>query len=452
MHAAVNYSGADLVASPAISARRASRFTIAGAAMITAGALVAGPATQSLPDEIQRRAVQAVELTGLSVTASPLTIYPQIVTNTVTNIAALTQAIAADPLPVLSQVARNQLGYATELGTAIGGIPVNWDNYMAGRGGTFLANLKVAIDQGNNAEIVNQLSSFVLYGALATITPIYNALLTYTPRGSTVANPGIPQQIAQNFANAVGAIFSSTTLVNGIFQPVYGAALSVLATAGDIVGGLVQSVSAGDAVGAINTVVNTPGLFVNAVLNGWNNPKSAAPFPALLTFIPVAPPTDPANGVTVTGPSIGLLGRLLVSIPQAIAKAITPVTTTTASSTPAATAVSAAAESAQTKAVTAGTSEEATTSTEGSTATSAASSTETATSETAESATKSAVSVPTAAGKTAKKTATSSTKASSDTGSAGKATGGKKSTAGSARSPRGKAASSSSASSSSDAK
>ncbi|MCV7344874.1 hypothetical protein [Mycolicibacterium rhodesiae] len=452
MHAAVNYSGADLVASPAISARRASRFTIAGAAMITAGALVAGPATQSLPDEIQRRAIQAVELTGLSVTASPLTIYPQIVTNTVTNIAALTQAIAADPLPVLSQVARNQLGYATEIGTAIGGIPVNWETYMAGRGGTFLANLKVAIEQGNNAEIVNQLSSFVLYGALATITPIYNALLTYTPRGSTVPNPGIPQQIAQNFANAVGAIFSSTTLVNGIFQPVYGAALSVLATAGDIVGGLVQSVSAGDAVGAINTVVNTPGLFVNAVLNGWNNPKSAAPFPALLTFIPVAPPTDPANGVTVTGPSIGLLGRLLVSIPQAIAKAITPVTPTTASSTPAATAVAAAAEPAQTKAVTAGTAEVAATSTEGSTVTSAASSTDTTTTEAAETVAKTEVSVPAAAGKTAKKTATSSTKASGDTGSAGKATGGKKSTAGSARSPRGKASSSSSSSSSSDAK
>lgn len=293
MHAAVNLSGAQVVASPAFSARRAGRFTIAGAAMITAGALVAGPATQPV-DEIQRRAVQAVELTGLSVTASPLTIYPQIVTNTVTNIAALTQAIAADPLPVLSQVARNQLGYATEIGNAITGIPAGWETYMAGRGGTFLANLKTAIDQGNNAEIVNQLSSFVLYGALATITPIYNALLTYTPRGSTVPNPGIPQQIAQNFANAVGAIFSSTTLVNGIFQPVYGAALSVLATAGDIVGGLVQSVSAGDAVRAINTVVNTPGLFVNAVLNGWNNPKSAAPFPALLTFIPVAPrPTPP---------------------------------------------------------------------------------------------------------------------------------------------------------------
>lgn len=352
MHPAVNLSGADVVASPAISARHASRLAIAGAAIVTAGALVAGPATQSLPDEIARRAVQAVELTGLSVTASPLTIYPQIVTNTVTNIAALTQAIAANPLPILSQVTRNQIGYANEIGGAITGIPAKWDTYLAGRGGTFLANLKVAIDQGNNAEIVNQLSSFVLYGALATITPIYNALLTYTPRGSTVPNPGIPQQIAQNFANAVGAIFSSTTLVNGIFQPIYGAALSVLATAGDVVGGLIESVSNGDAVGAINTVLNTPGLFVNAVLNGWNNPKSASPFPALLTYIPVAPPTDPANGVTVTGPSIGLLGRLLVTIPDSIAKAIAPPTTTTATSTPAATVVSAAAESTETNTLT----------------------------------------------------------------------------------------------------
>ncbi|KAA0111287.1 hypothetical protein [Mycolicibacterium sp. P1-5] len=440
MHAAVNISGADVVASPAISARRAGRLTVAGAAMITAGALIAGPATQSLPTEIQRRAVRAVELTGLSVTASPLTIYPQIVTNTVTNIAALTQAIAADPLPALAQVARNQLGYATEIGGAIAGIPAGWDTYLAGRGGTFLANLKTAIDQGDNSEIVNQLSSFVLYGALATITPIYNALLTYTPRGSTVPNPGIPQQIAQNFANAVGAIFSSTTLVNGIFQPVYGAALSVLATAGDIVGGLIQSVSTGDAVGAINTVVNTPGLFVNAVLNGWNNPKSAAPFPALLTFIPVAPPTDPATGVTVTGPSIGLLGRLLVTIPQAIAKAISPPVTAPANSTPVATAIPTAAESAQTKAALAGTPEVA----EGST-TSVATDTD-------ESRSAGAPSVPTVtSGKTAKKpTANATTKASGGTPSAGTATDGKKTTAGSARSARGKT--SSSTSGSSDAK
>ena len=332
MHAAVQLSGVDFVASPAIPARRANRLMVAGAAMVTAGALVAAPAARSLPDQIQQRAVHAVELTGLSVTASPLTIYPQIVTNTVTNLTALSQAVLADPLPILSQVARNQLGYLGEIGDAVLGLPARWETYSEGRGATFVANFKAALAAGNTAEAVNQLSSYVLYGLQAAITPIYNAFLTYTPRGSTVPNPGIPQQIAQNFASAVGAIFSTTTLVNGIFQPLYGATLSVLATAGDIVGGFAQSVSAGDVEGAVNTLANTPGLFVNAVLNGWNNPKSAAPFPALLTFIPVAPPTDPANGVTVTGTSIGLLGRLLVSIPKSIAKAITPVTAPAAGS------------------------------------------------------------------------------------------------------------------------
>lgn len=415
--------------------------------MVTAGALVAGPATQSLPDEIQRRAVQAIELAGLSVTSSPLTIYPQIVTNTVTNLTALTQAIAADPLPILSQVARNQLGYANEIGGAITAIPANWETYMNGRGGTFLANLKVALAEGNNAEVVNQLSSFVLYGALATITPIYNTLLTYTPRGSTVPNPGIPQQIAQNFANAVGAVFSTTTLVNGIFQPVYGAALSVLATAGDIVGGLVQSVSAGDVAGAVNTVVNTPGLFVNAVLNGWNNPRSAAPFPALLTYIPVAPPTDPANGVTVTGPSIGLLGRLLVSIPQSIAKAITPVTP--AASAAAAAKTVSATESTEATALTAtatATATESVTTTPEPTA-----DTTTEDTETSESVSVSRPSVPKAAGsKTVKKggTATGSTGSDNSAASGASTGGGKKTTAGSARSARSKASSSASSSSS----
>lgn len=446
MDAAVTLPWAQSVARPTLPPRRAGKFAIAGAAMVTAGALVAGPAAQSLPDEIQHRAVQAIELAGLSVTASPLTIYPQIVTNTVTNLTALTQAIAADPLPVLSQVARNQLGYANEIGGAITAIPANWEAYMNGRGSTFLANLEVALADGNNAEVVNQLSSFVLYGALATITPIYNTLLTYTPRGSTVSNPGIPQQIAQNFANAVGAIFSTTTLVNGIFQPVYGAALSVLATAGDIVGGLVQSVSTGDVAGAVNTVVNTPGLFVNAVLNGWNNPRSAAPFPALLTYIPVAPPTDPANGVTVTGPSIGLLGRLLVSIPQSIAKAITPVTP--AASAAAANTVSATEPTeatAPTATVTATATEAVTTTPE------PAADSITEATETSESVSVSRPSVPKAAGtKTAKTSGTATGTTGSDNSAAPGAStgGGKKATAGSARSARGKASSSASSSSS----
>ncbi len=443
MQAAVNFSGADFVASPATPARRANKYFVAGAAMVTAGALVAGPASQSLPAEIQQRAAHAIELTGLSVTASPLTIYPTIVNNTVSNLVGLTQAIAGDPLPVLSQVLRNQLGYASEVGGAITGIPAGWQAYMEGRGATFLAGLQTAIDEGNNAEIINQLSSFVLYGALATITPIYNAILTYTPRGSTVPNPGIPQQIAQNFANAVGVIFSSTTLINGLFQPVYGATLSVLATAGDIVGGLVQSVSAGDVVGAVNTVVNTPGLFVNAVLNGWNNPKSAAPFPALLTYIPVAPPTDPANGVTVTGPSIGLLGRLLVTIPQSIANAIKPVTPA-AGAAAAKTAAASAAPAVEAPA-TDDTASPASTEAAPEAAESATESTTEATTEGTASPTR--VAATRTAKKVAPATSAGSSKSAGDTDSATKGTGSKK-TAGTARSARAKASAGSSSDSS----
>lgn len=327
-------AASDAMSRPAPSSRRANAFAAAGAAMVTAGALAVSPIAPSLPAELSLPAIQkrAIELTALSATASPITVYSQVLTNTFTNLSALGQAVAADPLPILSQVLRNQLGYAERIGSAVAGIPAGWQTYSAGRGATFLTNFQTALAQGDTAAAVNYLSSYILYGLQATVTPIYNTILTYTPRGATEPILGIPQQMAQNFANAVGALFSTTSFISGIFQSGYGMALGTLAAAGEGIAGIAQAVEAGDPVGAVNAAVNLPGLVVNAFLNGWQHPQSAAPFPALLTFIPVAPPTDPANGVTRTGVSIGLLGRLLVTIPQSIAKAITPVTTAPASS------------------------------------------------------------------------------------------------------------------------
>jgi hypothetical protein len=411
----------------------------AGAAIVTAGALAASPITPSSPTTLSLPALQqrAVELTALSATASPLVVYPEILTTTLTNLSALGQAIAADPLPILSQIARNQIGYAEEIGGAIAGVPAAWQTYSAGRGATFLTNYRDALAAGNTASAVNYLSSYVLYGLQATLTPIYNTFLTHTVRGSTTPIEGIPQQMAQNFANAVGALFSTTTFVSGIFQSSYGMALGTLVAAGEGIAAVAQSVEAGDAVGAINAAVNLPGLVVNAFLNGWQHPQSAAPFPALLTFIPVAPPTDPANGVTKTGVSIGLLGRLLVTIPQAIAKAIKPATTT-ASSTAAITA-SATTESTASVAATESTGTTASTEQAGDTSTSSSASTGGTTTAATEKDSTTASSVTTAASsKSAKKSSTSSAKASDDSGSAGT-----KKSAGSGHSARAKASASS---------
>ncbi|WP_167107526.1 hypothetical protein [Mycobacterium sp. DL592] len=352
----LNFAEADVLSGPADPTRRANRFLVAGAAVVTAGALFAGPTVHNLPTEIQHRAVQ---LTGLAAKAtdSPIAVYSEILSDTFDNVAALSQAILADPFPLLSQVIRNQLGYAEEIGGAIAGIPAGWQTYVTGRGATFLASLQTSLNAGDVGGAVNYLSSFVLYGLQATVSPVLNTLLTYTPRGSTVANPGIPQQIVQNLANAVGVLLSSTVVVSNIFQSIYGTALSTVAAAGDGLAGLAQSVSTGDVEGAINSLINLPGLIVNGFLNGWQHPQSAAPFPALLTFVPVAPPTDPANGVTRTGVSIGLLGRLLVTIPQAIAAAITPVTTTASSAAPVAAVTAAAATTAETVPTTAATTE-----------------------------------------------------------------------------------------------
>ncbi len=303
---------------PVSSRRRANKFMLAGAAVVTAGALVSGPAAQSLPVEIQNRAVQ---LTGLSakVTDSPFAVYSEIVTDTLTNVGALGGAWLAHPFPILTQVATNQIGYASEFFGAVLAAPANWQAYSDGRGATFAQQFATAIAAGDIGGAVQYGSSYLLYGALATISPIYNTLLSSTPRGSTVKDLGIPEMIFQNLANVVGAIFSPATFVSGLFTSVYGAAIGTLAAVGDCVVGFVSSLSTGNVVGAINSLVNLPGVVVNALVNGWQHPTAQAPFPALLTY---------ENGGTRATTSVGLLGQLLVTIPASIVKAITPVVAT----------------------------------------------------------------------------------------------------------------------------
>ena len=321
------------VVGPDPSRRRANKFMLAGAAVVTAGALVAGPATPSLPIEIQNRAVQLTALSAKA-TDSPFAVYTEIVGDTVTNVANLAGAWLANPFPVLTQVATNQIGYASEFFGAVFALPANWDAYTkTERAQTFLQQWQDATAAGNTGDATRYGSSYILYGALAALSPIYNSILTYTPRGSTVENVGIPEQIVQNLANAVGAIFSPATWITGIFESVYGAAIGAVSAFSDCVVGLVTSVSNGDIGGAINSVLNMPGFVVNALLNGWQHPTAQAPFPALLTW--------QAGGTNATT-STGLLGQLLVKIPAAIAKAITPApaATTTTTATVAALSVS----------------------------------------------------------------------------------------------------------------
>jgi hypothetical protein len=429
---ALSSTGADAMSVSAPSARRANKFLIAGATMVTAGALAASPITPSVPAAMSLPAVaqRAVELAAVtSTTASPLVVYPEILTNTLTNLSNLGEAIAANPLPVLSQIVSNQTGYFNDIFGGIAAFPANWEKFSQGTGSgtsggaTYLKNFQAALAAGDTTAAATAASSYLLFGLLATLQPIYSHLLTTTPRGGGATVPGIPQIIAQNFANAVGVIFSSTTIVNGIFTAVYGGSLGTVFAVGETFGDVAKAAQSGDIAGAINGLVNLPGITVDAFVNGWQHPSAQVAWPALLTY---------QNTGTYATTSIGLLGQLLVKIPTAIANAIKPATTTTASATPAATASSATAESTE---VTEASSAKAVTAT----------TTEAVTTDATESASVTSPSVPTAASsKVAKKTSTSSSaKSSGDSSSAAASTGGTKKAGGNGHSARAKASKSS---------
>ncbi|WP_445168161.1 hypothetical protein ACTXG7_01855 [Mycolicibacterium sp. Dal123E01] len=431
MFSALSSTGADAMSVSASSTRRVNKFLVAGATMVTAGALAASPITPSVPAAISLPvlAQHAVELAAVtSTTASPFVVYPEILTNTLTNLQNLGEAVAANPLPVLSQIAKNQAGYFDDVFGGIAAFPANWAKFSQGTGsgtsggGTYLKNFQQALADGNNTAAFTAASSYLLFGLLATLQPIYSHLLTTTPRGGGAAVPGIPQIIAQNFANAVGVIFSSTTIVNGIFTAVYGGSLGTVFAVGETFGDVAKAAQSGDIAGAINGLVNLPGITVDAFVNGWQHPSAQVAWPALLTY---------QNTGTYATTSIGLLGQLLVKIPTAIANAIKPVTAT-ASATPSATAVSAAADSTEVKEAT---------SAKSITAATTSASTEAVTTDAGESASVSATSVPSAASsKVAKKM---STKASNDSSSSAASSGGTKKAAGNGHSARAKASKSS---------
>ena len=77
-------------------------------------------------------------------------------------------------------------------------------------------------------------AAYILYGALAALADLQLGP-TYTRAVARWENVGIPEQIVQNLANAVGAIFSPATRITGIFESVYGAAIGAVSAFSDCV-------------------------------------------------------------------------------------------------------------------------------------------------------------------------------------------------------------------------
>lgn len=310
---------------PAVS--RKDRFLIAGVAMVSASAIAVTPVAQNTT-LIQQAQNFAYDLTAatMDATASPIDVYGTLFNNTFGNLKSLGAALAENPAPLLSQVLENQQGYAAKFGAAFEAIPTNLKNWYEGPNGQArLDQAQAALEAGDIGEAYRWFNHSMLYafqGAFGSlIAPGF--ILSGIPRGGTEYLTGIPEQIAQNFTNLIGATFTSSVLVSAVFQGAFATVSGPAFELARVAESISTSVAAGDAQGAFNAVINTPGILVNAALNGFKysdpDPETGTggytEWPALLTW---AEPGEQGGARVVAG----LLQNLLVNIPKSLADAI----------------------------------------------------------------------------------------------------------------------------------
>lgn len=324
---------------------RKDRFLVAGVAMLSASAIAVTPVAQNTT-LIQQAQSFAYDLTAstMDATASPVDVYGTLFSNTLGNLESLGAALAANPAPLLNQVLENQLGYAGKFGAAFEAIPTNLKNWYEGPNGQArLAQAQAALEAGDIGEAYRWFNHSMLYafqGAFGSlIAPGF--ILSGIPRGGTEYLTGIPEQIAQNFTNLIGATFTSSVVVSALFQGAFATISGPTFELARVAEAISTSVAAGDMQGAFNAVVNTPGILVNAALNGFKysdpDPETGTggytEWPALLTW---AEPGEQGGARIVAG----LLQNLLVNIPKSLADAIdntpeTPAPASAPSSVPA---------------------------------------------------------------------------------------------------------------------
>lgn len=239
----------------------------------------------------------AVSLTSL---ANPIQLWAQVLSQAVDNAGALGRDWLSDPAPVLRQLLTNQIGYLESLAAAGSGVVNGLGQYFDPAnpfGAT--AEIQRAMQQFSDGNIFGGVST--LTGALITGTIIVGVGLPLFESGVL----DIPAKMAQNAADVIASAFSLTTalpLLAGVLGPIINPINALGSTAQDVV----DSLGAGDVIGAITAVVNIPAVLTGALLNGFEAADGTL-LPGLLSM-------DSFNG--------GLVQGLLLTIPRAIADAL----------------------------------------------------------------------------------------------------------------------------------
>ncbi|BBY54615.1 hypothetical protein MKOR_18660 [Mycolicibacillus koreensis] len=266
-------------------------YAAAGAALVGASLIAAAPVVTPLP-EVH---VPDIQLTAGIVDGLDVTPWVDLFEGAFDNVSKIGAAMLADPLPALSALGSNWLGYGTEFGTTLG---------IAGEG---LANLVTALPETLQTSF-GELASGNIAQAMAVLTQ--QGFLSLAPLVAPVLGIANPLMgITENLATV-----TETALVGGagVALSTIPALLAPAQALGDSTQIFADALTGGNPLEALSALINMPAMVLGGLLNGFQSSLATppVPFPGLLTFDP--------EGYFGTG----LLGGLLVAMPQAIGNAL----------------------------------------------------------------------------------------------------------------------------------
>lgn len=243
-----------------------------GVALAGAAAVAFGPVTplpyRPQPVPVVTRAIQPV--------VNPVDYYAEVIERAAANIGTMIEVFAEHPTPILTQVAANQIAFATEFFAIVADSARTVAEGLTGYLPDQLARALHRLGGGDVAGFVEALLEIPLEFALPLGYPLVAAL-------------GWPIQVVDNIANVVDQVLVGAVVGAGL--ALAGPVLSTLGAAGVAVQQVLDAAGAGDPVEVVNAIVNAPATVVDGLLNGGYGPKvfGLLPLPGLLTARPVGP-------------------------------------------------------------------------------------------------------------------------------------------------------------------
>ncbi|WP_454788648.1 hypothetical protein [Mycolicibacterium lutetiense] len=272
----------------------------AGVALAGAGAIAVSPispvplrdAAVSLPHSLSA----PVELTALAGTfEDPIAVWSEVLGTAIESATQIGNDMSANPLPVLNQIITNQAGYAGLLATSLQAAADSYTQFFTSdddyRFKYFARQASDYLAAGNVTDAAAVLKE-VVFRLFAFANPLINIMQ-------------IPIAMSRNAVNAFAAVPDLLMPVGlAVLNPVEGAILA----SGDSAQDVLDAVTAGDPAAAFSALVNAPAVLTGAILNGYLH-ETGGGTSGLLSW---------SNAVF----NRGLIQGLTVTLPQTIAKAI----------------------------------------------------------------------------------------------------------------------------------